>query len=110
MRTFRTVLEQKIWERRQTFEEFAEYAEIYAREHHEPGTLGVRHLQRLAAGQGPGGRPLGPPRPATARLLEQILGLGVDQLLSPPAQPVVDDVVSPSRVEVLGRDGDQGEA
>ena len=29
MRTFRTVLEQKIWERRQTLEEFAEYAETF---------------------------------------------------------------------------------
>jgi hypothetical protein len=85
MKTFRTVLEQKIWERRQTFEEFAEYAEIFAREHKEPGTLGVRHLQRLAAGQGPRRRALGPVRPATARLLEHILGLSVDELLAPPA-------------------------
>lgn len=87
MRMFRTVLEQKIWERRQTFEEFAEYAETFAREHDEPGTLGVRHLQRLAAGRGPNGRPLGQVRPATARLLERILGLSVDELLAAPAAP-----------------------
>jgi hypothetical protein len=94
------MLEQKIWERRQTFEEFAEYAEVYAREHKEPGTLGVRHLQRLAAGRGIGGRPLGQLRPATARLLEHILGLSVDELLATPAQPVVDDVVvQPRRTE-----------
>jgi hypothetical protein len=85
VKTFRTVLEQKIWERRQTFEEFAEFAEIFAREHKEPGTLGVRHLQRLAAGRGPRGRALGQVRPATARLLERILGLSVDELLAPPA-------------------------
>jgi hypothetical protein len=84
MRMFRTVLEQKIWERRETLEEFAEYAEMFAREHHEPGTLGVRHLQRLAAGRGPKGQPLGPVKPATARLLESIFNVSVDDLLSAP--------------------------
>jgi hypothetical protein len=38
MRPFRTVLEQKIRERRMTFEEFVAYAETFAREHREPGT------------------------------------------------------------------------
>jgi hypothetical protein len=84
MRVFRTLLEQKIWERRQTFEEFAEFAEVFAREHGEPGSVSARHVQRLAGGRGPGGRPLGPVRPATARLLERIFGVGVDELLSPP--------------------------
>src|ERR1700760_3124580 len=84
MRPYRTVLEQKIRERRQTYEEFAEYVETFAREHKEPGTLGIRHLQRLAAGRGPGGRPLGQVLPTTARLLEQILGVGIDVLLSAP--------------------------
>lgn len=84
MRSFRTVLEQKIWERRQTLEAFAEYAETYAREHGETGTLGVRHLQRLVAGQRSAGRPLGPVRPETARLLERIFRLSIDELLSAP--------------------------
>jgi 8-oxo-dGTP pyrophosphatase MutT (NUDIX family) len=84
-RTFRTVLEQKIRERRQTFEEFVAYAETYAREHNEPGTLGVRHLQRLMSGQRSDGRPLGPVRPETARLLEQIFRLSIDELLAAPA-------------------------
>jgi hypothetical protein len=69
MRTFRTVLEQKIWERRQTLEEFAEFAELFAREHSEPGTLGSRHLQRLASGHGPKGRPLGPVKVPVPELL-----------------------------------------
>ena len=86
MRSFRTVLEQKIWERRQTLEGFAEYAETYAREHNEAGTLGVRHLQRLVAGRRSDGRPLGPVKPETARLLEQIFTLDIDELLSPPAK------------------------
>jgi 8-oxo-dGTP pyrophosphatase MutT (NUDIX family) len=84
--TFRTVLEQKIRERRQTFEEFVAYAETYAREHNEPGTLGVRHLQRLMAGRRSDGRPLGPVRPETARLLEQIFRLSIDELLSAPGR------------------------
>ena len=74
--------------RRQTFEEFAEYVETFAREHMESGTLSVRHLQRLAAGCGPKGQPLGPLRLATARLLERILGLSIDELLAPPTQPL----------------------
>lgn len=86
MREFRTVLEQKIRERRQTYEEFAEFAEEFAREHRELqlGTVSVRHLQRLASGVGPKGRPLGPLRPATARLLERILGESIEVLLAPP--------------------------
>jgi 8-oxo-dGTP pyrophosphatase MutT (NUDIX family) len=84
MRSFRTVLEQKIWERRQTLEGFAEYAEAYAREHSEVGTLGVRHLQRLVAGRRSDGRPLGPVRPETARLLERIFRLSIDELLAAP--------------------------
>ncbi|MGP4017593.1 transcriptional regulator [Saccharopolyspora sp. 5N708] len=78
------MLEQKITERRQTLEEFAEYAETYAREHKEAGTLSVRHLQRLASGTGPNGRPLGRVRPATARLLENIFDVSIDQLLATP--------------------------
>ncbi|MBP2474734.1 hypothetical protein JOF53_003606 [Crossiella equi] len=79
------MLEQKIKERRLTFEEFAEYAEQFARDNNEPGTLGVRHLQRLAAGRKPSGEPLGPVRPATARLLERIFGASIDELLAEPA-------------------------
>jgi hypothetical protein len=84
MRTFRTVLEQKIWDRRQTIEEFAEFTETFAREHGEPGTVSARHLQRLASGRGRGGRPLGEVRPATARLLERIFEMSVDELLAAP--------------------------
>ncbi|MBA0126726.1 hypothetical protein H0B56_14330 [Haloechinothrix sp. YIM 98757] len=89
----RTVLENKIRERRQTLEEFADYAEQFAREHGEPGTLSVRHLKRLVAGQGTHGQPLGRPRPATARLLERIFDMSIDKLLSPPtpAQDEHDD-------------------
>jgi hypothetical protein len=79
-------LEQKIRERRLTFEEFAEFAETFAREHGEPGTISVRHLQRLASGKGTGGTRLGEVRPATARLLERIFGLSVDKLLAAPAE------------------------
>lgn len=88
MRPYRTVLEQKIRERKQTFEEFTAYVETFAREHNEPGTLSVRHLQRLVAGRRSDGRPLGPVHAVTARLLERILGLSIDELLAPPLAPV----------------------
>jgi hypothetical protein len=80
----RTVLDHQIRDvRKETLQEFTEYAERFARDHGEPGTLSQRHLQRLVAGQGPNGRPLGKPRPATARLLERIFGMPIDVLLSP---------------------------
>lgn len=87
----RTVLEQKIRERRETFEEFAEYAEKFARDHHEPATLSVRHLERLLAGRRGDGRPLGPVRPATARLLERIFDLPITELLRAPELALTDD-------------------
>lgn len=89
MRTFRTVLEQKIRERRLTLLEFVDYAEVFAREHEESGTLSLRHLQRLIAGYGSKGEPLRQLRPATVRLLENIFGHSIDELLSPPAQPIL---------------------
>lgn len=101
MRPPRTMLEQKIRERRQTLEEFAESAERFAREHGEAGTLGVRHLQRLVSGRGPEGRPLGPVRPATARLLEHMLGSSIDELLAPA--PVTGEPVDEATVELRQR-------
>ncbi|MEU8633247.1 hypothetical protein AB0C38_13830 [Amycolatopsis sp. NPDC048633] len=80
----RTVLELKLRERRQTLAEFVEDAERFARTFGEPGTLSVRHLQRLISGRKPDGSPVGRPRPATARLLERMLGLPIDDLLSSP--------------------------
>jgi hypothetical protein len=107
MWTFRTVLEQKIRERRQTIEEFAEFAATFAREHGEPGTVSVRHLQRLASGRGPGGRPLGEVRPATARLLERIFETSVDELLAAPPAGEDDSRWTPQRApsapELYGR-------
>ena len=82
----RTVLEQLIkHERGETYEEFVEFAEQFARRNHLQGTLSLRHLLRLASGRKADGSPLGPPRPATARLLERIFGLNVAKLLSPPS-------------------------
>jgi tetratricopeptide (TPR) repeat protein len=78
----RTLLEQRIRQRCLTYEEFVQYAETFAREHREPGTLSLRHLQRLASGQH-----LGPLRPATARLLEHLLGEPIAVLLAPPNTP-----------------------
>lgn len=100
-RTFRTVLEQKIWERRQTFEEFVAYAENYAREHNESGTLGVRHLQRLVAGRRSDGRPLGPVRPETARLLEHIFRLSIEELLVAPPWPQATSYTPEAELQAL---------
>jgi tetratricopeptide (TPR) repeat protein len=81
----RTLLEQRIRQRCLTFEEFVQHAEAFARDNREPGTLSLRHLQRLVSG-----RPLGALRPATARLLERLLGEPIATLLAPP-KTVADD-------------------
>ena len=104
----RTMLELRIRERRQTFEEFVEYAETFAREHGEPGTLSLRHLQRLVAGHRPGNQ-LGPLRPATARLLEHIFDTKIEQLLAPATEELggssveaaTDQLASQSKVQAL---------
>jgi tetratricopeptide (TPR) repeat protein len=83
-RPTRTTLEHLIkHERGETFEEFVAYAEEFARRHKLTGTLSHRHLLRLVRGHKPDGSPLGPVRTATARLLEQIFGLPVADLLTP---------------------------
>ncbi|MFI9383888.1 hypothetical protein [Kutzneria sp. NPDC052558] len=88
----RTVLEQLIRDRQQTFEEFVNYAEEFAQENKEPGTLSLRHLQRLVAGRRSDGSALGPVRPATARLLERIFSMDIDELLeAPPPVEVISD-------------------
>ncbi|WP_026198032.1 hypothetical protein [Sciscionella marina] len=101
----RTVLEQLIREWRMTRKEFVEYADQFAREHGESGTLGLRHLQRLLAGHGPNGAPLGALLPDTARLLEHICGMSTDELLSRPqhddeGEELRDRIRSAARVDV----------
>lgn len=81
----RTLMEVKIRERNLTLEEFVEFAESFARDRHEPGTLSVRHLQRLLAPTS--GGQLHEPRPATRRLLESIFGIPTSELLAPIAPP-----------------------
>jgi tetratricopeptide (TPR) repeat protein len=90
-RTARTLLEQRIRERCLTFEEFVQHAETFARDNHEPGTLSLRHLQRLVSGQ-----QLGALRPATARLLEHIFGEPIAALLAPPKTATTGDNGNPA--------------
>lgn len=84
LRRPRTLLEKLIWERHETFAEFAEFATKFARDCGEPGTLSERHVKRLASGRGDGGKPLGLPKQATARLLERIFGVKIEDLLALP--------------------------
>jgi hypothetical protein len=82
-RPSRTLLELRIRQRHMTFEEFVQHAEAFARDNHEPGTLSLRHLQRLVSGQ-----PHGALRPANARLLERLFGEPIAALLGPPKTTV----------------------
>ena len=92
----RTLLEQRIRQRCMTYEEFVQYAETFARDNREPGTLSLRHLQRLVSGQH-----LGALRPATARLLEHLFGEPIAILLAPPKTLADDDENSASELRQL---------
>jgi hypothetical protein len=85
-RSPRTVLEQRIRQQCMSFEEFVQHAETFARDNHETGTLSLRHLQRLVSG-----KPVGALRPATARLLEQLLDAPIATLLATPRTVAADD-------------------
>jgi hypothetical protein len=87
----RTLLEHRIRQRCMTFEEFVKHAEAFARDNHEPGTLSLRHLQRLTSGQ-----PLGALRPATVRLLEHLFGEPITALLAPPKTTAANDGEDPT--------------
>jgi hypothetical protein len=71
------VLAQRIRERRLTFEELSEQLEVFARANNEVGTVSIRHVQRLAAGQ----RTSDQLRPATARLLEKFFESPIDEFV-----------------------------
>ncbi|WP_245614506.1 hypothetical protein [Actinokineospora inagensis] len=80
-----------IRDRNLTFDECAEALDRLAYDSGEPGTLSTRHLQRLVAGRRPNGSPLGPIRPATARLLERFFERDISALLRPPDLPASDN-------------------
>jgi hypothetical protein len=94
-REIRTVLGLRIRDRRLTFDECAQQLELFAREHHEPGSLGVRHLQRIAAGE------FVPDslKVATIRLLERFFLASIDELLTPVRQTVESRPVIPATHE-----------
>jgi 8-oxo-dGTP pyrophosphatase MutT (NUDIX family) len=109
----RTLLEQRIRDRRLTFEEFVAFVEKFARENGEDGTLSLRHLQRLVTGTTAASRL----RPATARLLERILDENIQELLTPAMVPqhgpyelrvAIAVVVWDTRVLVVQRRDDSG--
>lgn len=77
----RTLLEKLIKEREATYEEQAHAFETLARQLDEPATMSVRHLQRLAAGQ----RTATHATPSTRRVMRQLYGRGLDELLAPLA-------------------------
>lgn len=88
-RRSRTLLEQLIKEREATYEEQVEAFTKLARQFNEPATMSVRHLQRLASGERSGERAT----PSTRRVMRQMYGRGLDELLTAPP-PAVEPVVS----------------
>jgi hypothetical protein len=99
-----TLLGELIRQRGQTAEEFSEDAERFARERGLSATLSARHVQRLASGYRRNGEAAGPVRPTTRRLLEEMLGVPINQLLQPltPAKSNITDS-SDEAVELRAR-------
>ena len=73
----RTVLEYLVWQRDRTYEELTTDFHLVAGEMKERATLSPRHLRRLASGERSGTTPV------TRRVLQQMFGQSVDQLLRP---------------------------
>lgn len=83
-----TLFGELLRQRRLTAEEFSRQAERFAREHGIKASLGPRHVQRLASGVRADGRPLGPPRPITRRLLEEMFNVPIVRLLERVQVPI----------------------
>ncbi|MFS8100281.1 hypothetical protein LFM09_24425 [Lentzea alba] len=104
-----TLFGELLRERRLTAEAFSREVERFARERGLKATLGPRHVQRLASGVRADGRPLGPPRPITRRLLEEMFNLPIARLLEPthvPISPASDDLELQARI-AAGRNIDE---
>lgn len=100
----RTLLGELLHERGLTPEQFSEQANLFAHDHGIDATLSARHVTRLATGQRTDGRPLGPVRAGTKRLLEEMLGVPVDRLLKPTtAAPVEAQAWSTEALELRAR-------
>ncbi len=80
----RTLLEQLIREREATYGEQVDEFNRLAQEHGEHATMTVRHLQRLAAGQGSANGAV----PSTRRVMRKLYGRPLDQLLAGPPPSV----------------------
>jgi hypothetical protein len=76
----RTLMEQLIRQRDVTYEELCVEFDKVARRMGERGTLSVRHLQRLAYGERSGQRST----PTTRRVMRQLFGHSMQELLGPP--------------------------
>ncbi|WP_327586406.1 hypothetical protein OHA25_04905 [Nonomuraea sp. NBC_00507] len=72
----RTVLEFLIWQQDRTYEELVTEFHRKARDLGEDATISARHLRRLASGERDGTTPV------TRRVLQQLFGQPVDQLLT----------------------------
>ena len=78
----RTVLEFLIWEKGLTYEELTREFNKVARTLGERALITERHLRRLATRERPGARPT----PTTRRVLEELFGRPVEELLRPFVQ------------------------
>ncbi|MBB5955873.1 tetratricopeptide (TPR) repeat protein [Saccharothrix tamanrassetensis] len=78
----RTLFGELLRQHGKTAEGFSREAARFAWERGIDATLSPRHVRRFATGRRADGRPLGPVRPGTRRLLEEMLSVPVEQLLT----------------------------
>jgi hypothetical protein len=92
----RTLLEQLVWQREKTYDEQVAEFDAVARRMSESASMGTRHLQRLAAGEKEADRAT----PSTRRVMREMYGHSLDDLLGPPGWQL------PATVEPEHHDGD----
>src|SRR5262249_14068745 len=79
-----TLLQQLIRQREASYEQIARDLEDFARREGIDGTIGVRHVQRLARHERGNGGGAPSALPGTRRLLREFFGYAFDELIGPP--------------------------
>lgn len=100
----RTVLEQVLWQRDQTYEEVAREFMARAEKAGERATITDRHLRRLASGEHL------TCTPSTRRVLEAMTGMPVSELLRPPPGPSAQLALTATPREACGDQAVRGAA
>lgn len=100
----RTLLQQLIRQREMSYEQIVQVLEEFARERRIDGTIGARHLQRLARAERGRNGEMPSALPGTRMLLREFFGFSFDELMGPP--PPAESAVVPAVGVIVARAAD----